>query len=183
MLRRSFVMGSVALVCLATGATAQSMAPLRLGVAVGPSFNRTSWEPWGAHAVVSLTSRSPGSRLAIRVEALFDGAERIVPHNQGLDPVRNRVATIGLLVSPTYRLWGKRNGLYVIAGLGLYHSWDETERLLGDQTLHRSRITELGVSAGLGIDFTLFGRDMFVESRQHSGAFHDRVPLSLGIRF
>jgi hypothetical protein len=183
MLRRSFVLGSVALVSLATAAAGQSMAPLRLGVAVGPSFNRTSWEPWGAHGVLSLTSQSPGSRLAIRVEALFDGAQRIVPHNQGLDPARTQIMTIGLLVSPTYRLWGKRSGLYAIAGLGLYHSRDETQRLYGDRTLHQSSLTELGVNAGLGIDFTMFGRNAFVESRLHSAAFHDRVPLSLGIRF
>ena len=183
MSHRSLVLGCIALACLAGSAKGQSIAPLRLGVAVGPSFNRTSWEPWGAHGVLSLTSQPSGSRLAIRVEALFDGAQRIVPHNQGLDPARNRITTIGLLISPTYRLWGKRSGLYAIAGLGLYHSWGESQQLYGDRTLHRYSATELGVNAGLGIDFKLFGRDVFVESRQHSAAFHDRVPLSVGIRF
>lgn len=180
--RRSLLLGGVALVCLATGAAGQSMAPLRLGVALGTSFNRTSWAPYGAHGALSLTSQPVGSRLAIRVEALFDGAERIVPHNQGLDPHRSRITTIGLMISGTYRLWGEPTGLYVIAGLGLYRHWGEDEQLFGGE-VQRWKVTELGVNGGLGIDFKAFGRDVFVESRLHSNAFHDRIPLTLGIRF
>lgn len=181
--RVSLVLGGVALVCFVTGAAGQSMTPLRLGVALGASFNRTSWAPYGAHAALSLTSQPVGSRLAIRVEALFDAAQRIVPHNEGLDPARTSNTTIGLTINPIYRLWGERTGLYVIAGLGLYHGWGEHQQLRGDRALHQYRLTELGANAGLGIDFKAFGREMYVESRLHSGAFHDRVPLSLGIRF
>lgn len=183
MLRMPLVLSSIALVCFASGAAGQSVAPLRLGVALGTSFNRTSWAPYGAHGVLSLTSQPLGSRLAIRIEALFEGGQRIVPHNHGLDPTRSSGKTIGLMVSPTYRLWGERTGLYAIAGLGLYHRWGEEQRLFGDGTVQRWSITELGANAGLGIDFKAFGREMYVESRLHSGAFHDRVPLSLGIRF
>ncbi len=68
--RSSLVLGSVALVCLAAGAEGQSVAPLRLGVALGTSFGDGEWWPEGAHAAVSLTSQQVGSRFGIRVEAL-----------------------------------------------------------------------------------------------------------------
>ena len=91
--------------------------------------------------------------------------------------------TMALTINPVYRLWGEQRGLYVIAGLGLYHTWGEDEQLWENGEVHRWTSTELGVNAGLGIDFTAFGREMFVESRLHSAAFRDHVPLSLGIRF
>jgi hypothetical protein len=182
MLRKSFVLGSAALACLTTAAAGQSMTPLRLGVALGTSFNRTSWAPYGGHAMVSLTSQSLGSRWGVRAEVLFEGGDRWLKHNQGMDLANQRNATVGLLISPTYRVWGKRTGLYVIAGLGLYHSSEE-ERHIFTGEVHQGSVTELGANAGLGIDFKLFGRDAFVESRLHSAAFRDRVPLTLGIRF
>ena len=182
MFRRGLALGCFALTCLTTSGAAQSVAPLRLGVGFGTSFDRASSNQYGAHGVLSLTSQPAGSRLAVRAEMLFDGAERILQDNGGLDPTMSRRRTLGLIASPTYRLWGDRTGLYAIAGLGLYYSWGERERLYRNE-VHRSSATDLGVNVGLGFDFKAFGRYMFIESRLHTGPLGGRVPVTLGIRF
>ena len=172
-----------AITCLATTTEAQSITTLRLGVALGASVHRTLWTPYGAHAVVSLTSHPADSRFGTRMELLYEGGERILPNDGGRQPSLTRNATLGLLVNTTYRVLGERKGVYVIGGLGLYHGWYSNEDLQGDRDIHRATSTLLGVNAGLGIDFTVFDRDFFVESRWHTAAFRDRVPLTIGIRF
>ena len=182
MRRSSLVPVGIALMCLATGAAAQSVVPLRLGVALGTSFGNNSWAPQGAHATVSLTSHRAGSRFGIRVEALFDSRERLRRNQLDFPVAWVRDASVGLSVSGVYRLWGRRTGLYTLAGLGVYHRWTEYEPTTGEAASRRSA-SGLSASAGLGFDFKTFGRELFVESRLYSGPFENRVPLSLGIRF
>lgn len=172
-----------AITCLATTAEAQSITTLRLGVALGTSFHATSWAPYGAHAAVSLTSQPADSRFGTRMELLYDGGQRIVPHDGGRQPALTSTGTLGLLVTSTYRVLGERKGVYLMAGLGLYRTWYSSEDLWGDRAIHRGGGTLLGVNAGLGINFIAFGRELFVESRWHTAAFRDRVPLTIGIRF
>ena len=180
--RTSLVLSGIALVSVAFVAEGQSMTPLRLGAAVGTSFKRNTWSPQGGHATLSITSQSPGARLGFRVEVLFDGGHRLVPPGVGFGPSWESHRTIAFTINPTYRLWGRQTGLYVIAGLGIYNSWSES-RPLFDGTPHFASVFEPGANMGLGFDFKAFGREVFVESRLHSGAFHDRVPLTLGIKF
>jgi hypothetical protein len=178
---RLFGVVALAVICLSASADAQSIAPLRLGAALGTSFDRTHGTPFvGGHAVLSLTSHRVGSRLGIRVEALFDGAQRTRRLFDNPIPLRFHTSTIGLTISPVYRVW---RGLYVIAGVGVYQTWYESQLYTSDAPIYRTSSTELGVNAGLGIDFKLFGRDAFAESRLYSAAFRDRIPFSLGIRF
>jgi hypothetical protein len=173
----------IAITCLATTAEAQSITTFRLGVALGASVHRTIWTPYGAHAALSLTGQPADSRFGTRIELLYEGGERILPNDGGRQPSRTTNATLALLVNTTYRVLGERKGLYLIGGLGLYHGWYSNEDLHGDRAIHRATGTLLGVNAGVGVDFTAFGRDFFVESRWHTAAFRDRVPLTLGIRF
>lgn len=182
MSRVLLVLGGVALVSLATSAAAQSIAPLRLGVALGTSFGHNSWVPAGGHAVVSLTSQPVGSRFGIRVEALLEGESRYthVAWTEGY--AWNSETTLGLTVNGIYRLWGPTTGLYVIGGLGLYQRWTE-HKPFSENVTRSSSVLGLGVNAGLGFDFKAFGRVLLLESRLHSGAFSGRVPVSLGIRF
>ena len=180
--RKRLVLGGIALTCLTTSVEAQSIAPLRLGVGVGPSYNQSSSGQYGAHGVLSLTSQQVGSRLGIRVELLFDGYERVLQNDGGRDPTMMRLRTVGLIVGPTYRFWGERTGLYAIAGLGLYHAWGEWAALFRNE-VHRSSSTELGVNIGLGFDTMVLGRYMFLESRLHTGPLGGRAPVTLGIRF
>ena len=179
--RASLVLAAVAVACLAAVTEAQSVAPLRLGVALGASVPTSAHAPLGSHGVLSLTSHRPDSRLGIRVEAFFDGGHRVYRNVQGLSVTR-RQKTFGLTVNPVYRLLGNRRGLYVIAGLGVYHRVDEYEPAFSDE-VQRWTVTELALNAGLGIDFRAFGHDMFVESRLHTDPFADRVPVTIGIRF
>ena len=183
MLRASFMLLSV-LTCLANVAQAQSMAPLRLGVALGSSFGEGAWWwPDGGHAALSLTSQAAGSRFGLRLETMVD-------HNtsgaRGADGSRTtwQHATLGLTINTTYRLMGARTGLYAIGGVGVYHRWTERRIAAGfAEEVRNFRGAAIDANLGLGFDFTAFGRDMFVESRLHGGAFHKRVPLTLGIRF
>jgi|SRR5688572_376427 len=183
MRRTLLVLVGIALMGLATGAAAQSVTPLRLGVALGTSFGNNSWSPQGAHATVSLTSHDVGSRFGIRVEALFDSRERVRRHMLNFPEAWIREATIGLTVNGVYRLWGRRTGLYTLVGLGVYHRWSEYEPTTGEGVVSRSSASGLSANAGIGFDFKAFGRELFAESRLYIGPFENRVPLSLGIRF
>jgi hypothetical protein len=171
---------ALAVTSLSGPARGQSISPIRLGVALGTSFERMNGAPYGGHAVLSLTSHRVSSRLGVRVEALFDGGQTIRRRSHELMGTRFHTTTIGLTINPVYRLW---RGLYVIAGVGVYQTWYEAQLYVSDAPVHRATSTDLGVNAGLGIDFKLFGRDAFVESRLYSAAFQERIPLSLGIRF
>lgn len=180
-MRRALLVTAVT--CLATTAEAQSIPAFRLGAALGMSFHQTSWAPYGAHAAVSLARQPADSRFGTRIELLYEGGQRIIPNDGGRQPALTRNATLGLLLNKTYRVLGERKGIYLIAGVGLYHGWYSVEELHGDRHIHRFTGFELGVNAGVGIDFTAFGRDVFVESRWHTAAFRDRVPLTVGIKF
>ena len=159
------------------------MTPLRLGVALGTSFTDSAWWPEGGHAIVSLTSQPAGSRFGMRVEAIFDGDEG--GFRSIVDGARHTIrdATIALTINTTYRLTGQRTGLYAIAGVGIYRRWTEVDRFGSGEEVSHTSASVLGANAGLGFAFKAFGRELFVESRLHSGAFRDRIPLSLGIRF
>jgi hypothetical protein len=179
-LRTPLVMGCVAVVCFAANAEGQSVAPLRLGAGVGTSINTKTGAPHGGHAVLSVTSQAPGSRLGFRVEALFDGSQEGV-HREG-EPftwVTNR--TVALTINPFFRVWGRRTGLYVIAGVGIYQNWYESQVLGSTQT--RISHFDMGANLGVGFDFKAFDREMFFESRLHTQGFNDRAAMTLGVRF
>ena len=58
MFRMWLVLGGLSLGCLTASAAGQSIAPLRLGVALGPAFGQGKWWwPDGGHAALSLTSQ------------------------------------------------------------------------------------------------------------------------------
>jgi hypothetical protein len=183
MFRRGLVLVSVALVSLATSAAGQSIAPLRLGVALGTSFGESErWRPGGGHAALSLTSQGAGSRFGLRVEAIFDHTTR---NYDGSSHYRWQTSTMALTINTTYRLLGRTTGLYAIGGIGVYQRWNEL-RILDFRTGEEMRTsTNAGIDAnlGLGYNFTAFGRELFVETRLYGTTFFDRVPLSLGIRF
>ena len=184
--RVSLVLGGIALVCLATGAAGQSMAPLRLGVALGTSFGeREWWGPDGSHVALSLTSQPTDSRFGLRVEAIVD---RINGGSRWDQPGRSHErteVTMGLAITTTYRLVGQQTGLYALAGLGAYQRSSELrvhDSQFGDE-VSRASTAGLDVTAGLGFDYKAFGRELFVESRLHGWSFRQRALLSMGVRF
>ncbi len=184
MFRRGLVLVGIALVCFATSAAGQSIAPLRFGVALGTAFDHSEWWwPDGGHAALSLTSQQPGSRFGLRVEAMFDYNSSGSSGPDGRSSTRQH-QTVGLTINSTYGLLGRSRGLYAIAGVGVYQHWSEARSLdFGrSEEVHRFNSAELGANLGLGLDFMALGREMFVEARLHTG-FGDRVPLSMGIRF
>ena len=185
MLRRGLVSVGLALVCLAPSAAAQSIAPLRFGVALGTSFGEGEWWwPDGGHGALSLTSQAPGSRFGLRVEALFDHNTSGSSGPDGRSSVRQS-HTVGLTINGTYRLLGRSTGLYAIGGVGMYKHRNEVRSrdFPGSEEVRTFNGATFGANLGLGFNFMALGREMFVESRLHSAGFGDRVPLSLGIRF
>jgi hypothetical protein len=66
----------------------------------------------------------------------------------------------------------------------VYHRWTERrhERWTTEE-IERFNVAAPDINLGLGLDFTAFGREMFVESRLHGSGFGTRVPSTLGIRF
>ena len=180
MLRTPLVMGCGALACFAANAEGQSVTPLRLGAGIGTSLNIQTGVPQSMHAVLSLTSHAPGSRLGFRVEALVDGSQEGV-HREGEPFTWVTDRTVALTINPVFRVWGRRTGLYVIAGVGIYQNWHET-RPLGSTPTRISHF-DMGVNLGAGFDFKAFDRQMFFESRLHTQGFHNRAATTLGIRF
>jgi hypothetical protein len=74
---------------------------------------------------------------------------------------------------------------YLIAGVGLYNSKEETDH--GDHTHGGEAENFLGLNAGVGIRWSLGGLNTFVEARFHN-VFDDHhaqrfIPFSLGILF
>ena len=74
---------------------------------------------------------------------------------------------------------------YLIAGVGLYNSKEETDH--GDHTHGGEAENFFGLNAGVGIRWTLAGLNTFVEARFHN-VFDDHhtqrfIPFSLGILF
>ena len=130
MFRRGLVLVSVALVSLATSAAGQSIAPLRLGVALGTSFGESEWWwPDGGHAALSLTSQGVGSRFGLRVEAIVDHNTNGARNDDGSRYTWQH-STMALTINTTYRLLGRSTGLYAIGGIGVYHRWNELRMLI-----------------------------------------------------
>lgn len=185
MFRAGLVLGGIALICFGESAAAQSIAPLRFGVALGTSFGRGEWWwPDGGHATLSLTSQPVNSRWGLRAEAIFHSN---TTGSRGIDGGRTerQQSTVALTINTTYRLLGRNTGLYAIGGIGVYQRWNEL-RILDFRTGGEVRTsTAVGIDAnvGLGYNFTAFGRELFVESRLFGTTFLDQVPLSVGIRF
>ncbi|HJU66768.1 MAG TPA: hypothetical protein VJ650_00875 [Gemmatimonadaceae bacterium] len=185
MFRTRLALGGIALVCLTASAGAQSIAPLRFGVALGTAFgDQEWWWPDGGHAALSLSSQQPGSRFGLRVEAMVDYNTTGSSGPDGRSSVAQHRA-LSLTINGTYRLLGRNSGLYAIGGLGIYQHWSEVQNddIRSSPEVRTFNSATLGANLGLGFNFTAFGREMFVESRLHSAGFGDRVPLSLGIRF
>jgi hypothetical protein len=186
MLRKWLMLCGITLICLTTSVAAQSVAPLRLGVALGTSFGDEEWWwPDGGHAALSLTSRSIGSRFGLRVETIFGSNTTSGFRLSDGSPYVARDATLALTVNLTYRLVGRETGLYAIGGIGVYHRWSEArfDRFPIEEEVRHGTMAGTDANLGLGFDFRAFGRELFVESRIHGNAFGERVPLSLGIRF
>jgi hypothetical protein len=180
------IVGALALTLVASRAESQSESRVKLGAAFGPGWEtRGAGGPSGTHFALSATLRPASSRFSYRLETMLDATEQSRNRPVSLTEI-DRHATFAVTLSAVRRFSKKPLGLYAIAGLGLYHQWNE--QILNDdvpETESQRGVwsnARAGLNAGLGYSFHLLGQEMFVESRYHTTGFESRIPLSFGIR-
>ena len=180
------IVGVLALTVVVSRAEAQTGSRVKLGAAFGPGWEtRGAGGPSGTHFALSATLRPATSPYSYRLETMLDATEQARHRPVSVTDIR-RHATFALTVSAVRRFSKKTTGLYAIAGLGLYHQWNE--QILNDETREAEAQrgvwanARAGLNAGLGYSFHLKRQEMFVESRYHTTGFESRIPLSFGIR-
>jgi hypothetical protein len=180
------IVGVLALTMVGSRADAQTESRVKLGAAFGPGWEtRGAGGPSGTHFALSATLRPTGSRYGYRLETMLDATEQARHRPVSLTEI-DRHATFALTLSAVRRFSKTTTGLYAIAGLGLYHQWNE--QILNDEAQQAESQRGIwsnaraGLNAGLGYSFHLRGQEMFVESRYHTTGFESRIPLSFGIR-
>jgi hypothetical protein len=180
------IVGVLALTTVASRAESQTESRVKLGAAFGPGWEtRGAGGPSGTHFALSATFRPATSPVAYRLETMLDATEQVRPAASRTD--LHRHATFALTVSAVRRFSKKSAGPYAIAGVGLYHQWNELIRA-GDGPEGEAQrglwaSARAGLNAGLGYTFHVRRHEMFVESRYHTTGFESRIPLSVGFRF
>ncbi|MGQ0714182.1 MAG: hypothetical protein ACT4PJ_10665 [Gemmatimonadaceae bacterium] len=180
------IVGVLTLTMIAPRAEAQE-SRVKLGAAFGPGWEtRGAGGPSGTHFALSATLRPTASRYGWRLETMLDDAERRRGGAAANESGLHRHATFGLTLSAVRRFSKSQTGVYAIAGIGLYHQWNEVVAR-SDATAEEKRQgiwsnAHPGLNVGLGYNFLIKGQEMFIESRYHTRGFESRIPLSLGIR-
>lgn len=179
------IVGVLALVLVAPRMEAQTGSRVKFGAAFGPGWEtRGAGGPSGTHFSISATLRPRSSMFSYRLETMLDDSERAQRAATSRD--LHRHATFALTASAIRRLAGTNTGPYAIAGVGLYHQWNELIRGATPEGEQSQRgiwaNARFGVSAGLGYTFTAMKQELFMEGRYHTTGFESRVPISLGIR-
>ena len=180
------IVGVLALTMVAPRAESQSGSRVKFGAAFGPGWEtRGAGGPSGTHFALSATLRPSTSLFSYRLETMLDAMEQartVAASRRDL----HRHATFALTVSSVRRFSKKSTGTYVIAGIGLYHQWNEVIRSSEspDEEAQHGIWADLraGLNAGIGYTFRIRRQEMFIESRYHTTGFESRIPLSLGIR-
>lgn len=180
------IVGVLALTVMAPHAQSQTGSRVKLGAAFGPGWEtRGAGGPSGTHFALSATLRPSTSRFSYRLETMLDATERSLPGAASRKDL-HRHATFALTLNAVRRFSKRSTGLYAIAGLGLYHQWNELIQASEASETEMARgvwaNVNLGLNAGLGYTFHVRGHEMFLESRYHTTGFESRVPLSFGIR-
>ena len=180
------IVSVLALTMVASRAESQTGSQVKLGAAFGPGWEtRGAGGPSGTHFALSATLRRATSPYSYRLETMLDATEQSRQRAVSLTDI-HRHATFVLTVNAVRRFSKKPTGLYAIAGLGLYHQWNE--EIVNDESQEAEAQrgvwsnARAGLNAGLGYSFHLKGQEMFVESRYHTTGFETRIPLSFGIR-
>lgn len=180
------IVSVLALTMVASRAESQTGSQVKLGAAFGPGWEtRGAGGPSGTHFALSATLRPAASVYSYRLETMLDATEQSRRRAVSLTDIR-RHATFGVTVNAVRRFSKKPTGFYAMAGVGLYHQWNE--EILSDET--REAETQRGVwsnaraglNAGLGYSFHIRGQETFIESRYHTTGFESRIPVSFGVR-
>ena len=183
-MKRSLIGAAVALACIcgATTASAQSVSPIRFGVAGGltlPQGDDADFVSAGYHILGTLGFQAPMVPAGLRVDLAYNKMGE--KDDSGLDytvlsGTLNGMFNLGMAptVSP-----------YLIGGLGFYNQKIEAG---GEDESE----TNLGLNGGIGLRFGLSGFSTFAEARYHyifskddeTGADNSSIiPISFGIMF
>jgi hypothetical protein len=179
------VVGALALVLIAPRAETQTGSRVKFGAAFGSGWEtRGEGGPSGTHFALSATLRPSTSLFSYRLETMLDDAER-ASDDAASSGRLHRHATFALTLSAVRRFSKRSAGPYVMAGVGLYHQWNELLERGAGSTQERTGLwsnVRPGASVGAGVNFLIRGQEVFLESRYHTTGFESRVPISLGIR-
>jgi hypothetical protein len=178
------IVSVLALTVVASRAESQTGSQVKLGAAFGPGWEtRGAGGPSGTHFALSATLRP--AKSVYRLETMLDATEQSRQRAVSLTDI-HRHATFVLTVNAVRRFSKKPTGLYAMAGLGLYHQWNE--EILNDETREAAAQrgvwsnARAGLNAGLGYSFHIRGQETFIESRYHTTGFESRIPVSFGVR-
>jgi hypothetical protein len=178
------IVGVLAFAVVAPRAETQSGSRVKFGAAFGSGWEtRGEGGPSGTHFALSATLRPSTSLFSYRLEATLDDAERA--SDEAASSVRlHRHATFALTLSAARRFSKRSTGPYAIAGLGLYHQWNELiqRQATSDERTGLWSNVRFGFNAGVGYTFHVRGQEVFIESRYHTTGFESRVPVSIGLR-
>ena len=182
-MKRSLIVAAVALACICTAssASAQSVNPLRFGVAGGltlPQGDDADFVSTGYHILGTLGFQAPMVPVGLRLDVGYNGFgekdDNGVTANI-LSATVNGIFNMSMApaVSP-----------YLIGGLGMYRSKVEIDGL-GDAGEASS--TDFGFNGGIGLRFGLSGFSTFAEARYNhimtDGESTSYIPITFGIMF
>jgi hypothetical protein len=180
------IVGVLALTVVVPRAESQTGSRVKLGAAFGSGWEtRGAGGPSGTHFALSATLRPSTSLFSYRLETMLDATEQartVAPSRRDV----HRHATFALTANTVRRFSKKSTGVYAIAGIGLYHQWNELIR--SDEVREAGAPRGVwsnalaGLNAGLGYTFHIRGQEAFIESRYHTTGFESRIPVSFGIR-
>lgn len=181
------IVGALTLTLVAPRADAQSGSRVKFGAAFGPGWEtQGAGGPSGTHFALSATLRPATSRYSYRLETMLDDAEQARGGAATTTTALHRHATFALTLSAVRSFSKGPTGFYAIAGIGLYHQWNEVIERSDAPSAETTRglwsNAHPGLNAGLGFSFLIKRQEMFIESRYHTKGFESRIPLSVGIR-
>ena len=122
------IVGVLALATVAPRAESQTGSRVKFGAAVGPGWEtRGAGGPSGTHFALSATLRPSTSLFSYRLETMLDATEQ-ARHDATAHKALHRHATFALTANAVRRFSKRATGPYAIAGVGIYHQWNELIR-------------------------------------------------------
>jgi len=189
-MKRSLIAAAVAVACICTASTAsaQSVSPIRFGVAGGlsiPQGDDADFIGTGYNITGVLGFQAPMVPVGLRFDLGYNGFGEKDDSGVKLNVLSgtvNGIFNMGMapMVSP-----------YLIGGVGFYRAKADFDGVDGED--EPDATTDLGLNGGIGVRFGLSGFSTFAEARYHYVFSKDEdiegdenssfIPITFGIMF